>query len=145
MPNEITITINIPGLDRLISAVENLTTGKNTESLPLTCAQPANPYAPQQPILQQTPYTMPQQIPAPIAPAPIAPAPAAPIPVAPTVAPPAYTIDILSAAAAPLMAQGKQAELTGLLQSFGVQALTLLPQERYGEFATALRGLGAKL
>lgn len=64
---------------------------------------------------------------------------------APTATPPTYTIDVLSAAAAPLMAQGRQAELVNLLNSFGVQALTMLPPERFGDFATALRGLGAKI
>jgi hypothetical protein len=43
------------------------------------------------------------------------------------------------------MAQGRQQELIGLLQSFGVQALTQMPPNRYGEFATALRGLGAQI
>ena len=40
-------------------------------------------------------------------------------------------------------AKGQQAQ--ALLAQFGVQAVTQLPKERYGEFATALRGLGANL
>lgn len=44
-----------------------------------------------------------------------------------------------------MMDTGKQQELLALLGRFGVQALNFLPKEHYGEFATALRGLGAKL
>ncbi|HWQ98902.1 MAG TPA: hypothetical protein VN538_12540 [Clostridia bacterium] len=70
---------------------------------------------------------------------------APPAAVVPTAAAPSYTFDDLAHAAAPLMDAGKTPELQGLLRSFGVQALTQLPKERYGEFATALRGMGARL
>ena len=40
---------------------------------------------------------------------------------------------------------GKQQEVLALLAKFGVQALTMLPQEQYGNFATELRILGAKI
>jgi hypothetical protein len=43
------------------------------------------------------------------------------------------------------MDAGKTADLQALLKSFGVQALTQLPKEQYGAFATALRGLGARI
>ncbi len=58
---------------------------------------------------------------------------------------PAYTFDDLARAAGPLMDAGKTADLQALLKSFGVQALTQLPKEQYGAFATALRGLGARI
>lgn len=58
---------------------------------------------------------------------------------------PAYTFDDLARAAGPLMDAGKTADLQALLKSFGVQALTQLPKEQYGGFATALRGLGARI
>lgn len=64
---------------------------------------------------------------------------------APVAAAPAYTMDDLARAASALMDAGKQQQLVGLLGQFGVQALTQLPKERYGEFATALRGLGARI
>jgi len=57
----------------------------------------------------------------------------------------AYTQDQLSVAATQLMDAGRQPELIQLLQQFGVPALTLLPKEHYGEFATRLRALGAKI
>ncbi|MFA1819034.1 hypothetical protein ACDX78_02320 [Virgibacillus oceani] len=59
---------------------------------------------------------------------------------------PEYTFDQLAVAATQLMDAGKQNELLGLLNStFGVQALTELPKEQFGAFATKLRELGAKI
>lgn len=58
---------------------------------------------------------------------------------------PTYTYEDLARAAAPLMDAGKTADLQALLRSFNVQALTQLPKEQYGAFATALRGMGARL
>ncbi|MED1419049.1 hypothetical protein [Bacillus smithii] len=58
---------------------------------------------------------------------------------------PSYTMDQLAVAATQLMDAGKREELVQLLASFGVQALTALPKEQYGAFATKLRELGAKL
>jgi len=58
---------------------------------------------------------------------------------------PTYTLERLAVAATPLIDGGKRQEIVNLLNSFGVQALTQLPKERYGEFATALRQLGAKI
>lgn len=60
-------------------------------------------------------------------------------------APATYTMDQLAQAGTQLMDAGRQTDLINLLGSFGVQALTALPKERYGEFATALRQLGAKI
>lgn len=56
-----------------------------------------------------------------------------------------YTMEQLAAAATQLVDAGRRDEITGLLASFGVQALTALPKERYGEFATQLRALGARI
>lgn len=60
-------------------------------------------------------------------------------------APLAYTMDQLAVAATQLMDAGKRNDLVALLGSFGVQALTALPKEQYGAFATQLRAMGAKL
>lgn len=73
-------------------------------------------------------------------PQPAAPAPS--VPVAPT---PSYTIADLQKACAPLMDAGREQELVGLIHSFGAQFLTQIPKERLGEFATALRGMGAQI
>ncbi|GIN37823.1 hypothetical protein [Heyndrickxia oleronia] len=62
----------------------------------------------------------------------------------PTTAP-TYTMDQLAVAATQLVDANRRDELLQLLASFGVQALTQLPQEQYGAFATKLRELGAKI
>lgn len=62
----------------------------------------------------------------------------------PTAAP-TYQIADLARAAATLMDAGKQPQLLALLAQFGVQSLGQLKPEQFGQFATALRGLGAKL
>ncbi|WP_330948874.1 hypothetical protein [Virgibacillus sp. MG-45] len=56
-----------------------------------------------------------------------------------------YTMDQLAVAATQLMDAGKQQDLMSLLGQFNVQALTALPQEQYGAFATKLREMGAKI
>lgn len=58
---------------------------------------------------------------------------------------PTYTMDQLAVAATQLMDSGRQQELLDLLASFGIQALTQLPKDQYGAFATKLRELGAKI
>lgn len=71
-----------------------------------------------------------------------APPPAVPLATAPT-----YSLEQLAQAGADLLtrdpAKGQAAQ--ALLQQFGISAVTQLPKERYGEFATALRGLGANI
>lgn len=56
-----------------------------------------------------------------------------------------YTQDELAGAAMVLMDRGMQAQLQDLLAGFGVEALPMLPPEQYGNFATALRGMGAQI
>lgn len=58
---------------------------------------------------------------------------------------PSYTREDLSRAAITLMDKGQQAQLQQLVQSFGVNSLMELPLEQYGNFATALRGMGAEI
>jgi len=58
---------------------------------------------------------------------------------------PTYNMDQLAVAATQLMDSGKRDALISLLGEFNVQALTALPQEQYGAFATRLRELGAKI
>ena len=114
-----------------------------------------------QPVMQQAPV-VPTQPAAPVAPvqaaAPVASAqpavPTAPAqsvtPVAPTQATVpttsvTYTPDDLARAAFALMDSGRQQELIGLLQQFGVNAIPELKPEQFGTFATALRGMGAPI
>jgi hypothetical protein len=51
----------------------------------------------------------------------------------------------LAVAATQIVDAGHRADLVRLLNSFGVQALTALPKEQYGAFATQLRALEAKI
>lgn len=70
----------------------------------------------------------------------------APVTTVPTTAmPQTYTIEQLQVAAAGLSGMGKMPQVMGILQQFGIQAMTELPKERYGEFATALREAGAQI
>lgn len=64
----------------------------------------------------------------------------------PTTAP-TYTMEQLAVAATQLMDSPghSMTELTELLAQFGVQALTQLPKEQYGIFATHLRAKGARI
>lgn len=56
-----------------------------------------------------------------------------------------YTREEVSRAAASLLDAGKGTELVELLHRFGAQAITQLPEDKLGEFATGLRGMGAKI
>lgn len=93
---------------------------------------------------QAAPASSPTPAPAP-APTPAIPS-AAPASAVPTSAP-TYSIDDIARAGAALAQQGpdKIAALTGLLQQFGLQAVTQLRPEQMGPFVTALRGLGAQI
>lgn len=63
----------------------------------------------------------------------------------PTAAP-TYTLIELGNAAKGILDAGNVEKLKALLtDQFGVKALTELPSERYGEFATAIRAIGAKI
>ena len=86
-----------------------------------------------------------QTAPVQAAPVQMAPIQTAPVQTAPAVTSCTYSIEQIQSACAPLMDAGKQAELVGLLAQFGVQSLPMLPPEQYGAFATALRGLGARI
>ena len=68
---------------------------------------------------------------------PVTPAPTAPV------SAPTYTRDQLAKAATDTFMPNRMANLTNLLASFGVASLMDLPESRFGEFATALRNMGA--
>lgn len=71
--------------------------------------------------------------------------PTAPVAQAVPTAAPSYTMEQLAVAATQLVDAGQRDNLVALLGQFGVQALNVLPKEQYGNFANALRGMGAKL
>lgn len=117
---------------------------------PTAPAVPTPPTAPSFSAPPASPAVMPA--PAPVS-MPAAPAPAieafaqATPPKVPLAAAPEYTLDQLARAGASLMSLGpdKAQAAQALLQQFGIATVTALPRERYGEFATALRGLGASI
>lgn len=119
------------------------TAAPTTAAAPVTTSAPTVATAPSPTVPVTT--TVPVAAPAPVT---TQPAPAAnPAPqqtAVPTTAP-TYQIADLARAAATLMDAGKQPQLLALLAQFGVQSLGQLMPEQFGQFATALRGLRAKL
>ena len=133
---EFTINVHVTGMDKLAEAILSLLDKpdpKTAAAVAVPVAAPAAVPAPNAPV----------SAPAPVQPA-AAPT-AVPTQTAPVTTPTAYTFEQLQAAAGGLVALGKQADLLTLLGQFGVQAMTQLQQEQFGNFATALRGLGAKI
>lgn len=97
---------------------------------PVTPVQPAAPVAPAQPAVPTTPVQA---------------ATMAPVQATVPTTSVTYTPDDLARAAFALMDSGRQQELIGLLQQFGVNAIPELKPEQFGAFATALRGMGAQI
>ena len=93
--------------------------------------------------IQQTSVAVPPVQPAvPVQAPPVQTAPVAPV--EPTVEH-SYTLVDLANAAMTLMDMGMQTQLQNLLAGYGVEALPALPKNQYGNFATALRGMGANI
>lgn len=140
---EVNVTVKAP---ELAGAILSLAAAMTGAALPtpaqLPPAAPVKPVtpppAPVQAPVAPTPTAAPAAAPAPVQP------PAAP-PVVPTAAAPTYTRDQIMTAGAALIDAGKINELMGLLNAFGVQAVTQLKQEQLGAFATELRKLGAQI
>lgn len=143
--NEIKIVIE--GLNELTEAMKTLA---------LAVSGGTGQAGTQQIPMQTTPAAGMQTAPAPVAPPqtygqmPVLQAPAAQmsVPVTPvptTAMAQEYTLEQLQVAAAGLSSMGKMPQVMGILQQFGIQAMTELPKERYGEFATALREAGAQI
>ena len=135
--HDITITIKaderLLALGEKILAAINTKTGEGITSKPIVDSPKETVVHTTAPIQVQTiPITAPTQSTPVVQPAPTA----QPIP---------YTLEQLALAAAPLIDAGKGKELTDIVQSFGVVSLQQLPSEKYGEFATAIRGLGAQI
>ncbi len=118
-----------------------------TQSIPVTPVAPVTPITPVQsapvtPVAQPAPATLVQTTPAEqIVPA----TPAQPAMSTVPTTERTYSLDELANAAMTLMDKGMQNQLQELLASYGVEALPALPREMYGNFATALRGMGANI
>ena len=141
---EAKITIETPSLSQALNRLADAMTRHTVQPVPV-----APPTAPA--TVQTTPPA------APVAPPPAAPvAPANPIPPVSTVPPapaaplapaPSFTLEQIGKAGADLLRDNpnKYPELMALLGQFGVSVVDQLKPEQYGPFATALRGLGAKI
>ena len=135
------ITLDAPDLAKAISALAAALCKETTINLSA-------------PVIAPIPVqTAPVQAPtAPAAPVPVAAAPIAapavvpaPVPMLVPTTAPTYSLEQLAVAATPICDAGRRQEMVNLLGSFGVSALTQLSKEQYGAFATALRGMGAKI
>ena len=143
-----TVDVNIKASPELIEVLRSLVGAPKAAAPVRVAEQVPMPQPAPAPVAAPT-----AQVPAPVAPAPVAPAPVAPAPTPTPAEQPApvpttqqtYTMEQLAVAATQLVDAGRREELVGLLGQFGVQALTALPKEQYGAFATALRQMGAKI
>ena len=152
---EIKVIIEAPELSKAINNLATALSGRRELSSPAFTdeinakkgfVQPEPPVPvtpPQVPVQQPAAPTIPVEPPTvPTAPVQQVVAPAPTVPVAP---PQQYTLEQIMQAGAALMDANKMNELSGLLHTFGVAAVTQLKPEQFGAFATALRGLGAKI
>lgn len=144
------ITVNVTGLDNLAKAIFALANaaGNSKEETQMDAAKVA-------PVVQQTVVPTETVAPAattvPSAP-PVHPVPAAPVaqnaasavnPVPTATATPTYSMKQLAVAATGLIDAGKMQDVQNTLASLGAQTLMDLPQEKYGEFASAIKAIGA--
>ena len=142
------ITVNVTGLDNLANAIFALAkaAGNCKEETQMDAAKVAP--AVQQAVaptatITTVPSTPPVQDVQPVPTtqtAPTAP-PVNPVPTA--TATPTYTMEQLAVAATGLIDAGKMQDGQNTLASLGAQTLMDLPQEKYGEFASAIKAIGA--
>lgn len=146
------ITVNVTGLDNLANAIFALAkaAGNCKEETQVDAAKVApvvqQAVAPAETAAQTTttvPSTLPVQN-------------VQPVPTtqttqtAPTVSPvptatanPTYSMEQLAVAATGLIDAGKMQDVQNTLAALGAQTLMDLPQEKYGEFASAIKAIGA--
>lgn len=132
------ITVEFKDFEDMMYFARNLvSTVETKDKPPVQQAAPAMTQPVQQ-VAPATPQPVQTQQMVPVTPPPVQQAPV-------QTAAPSYSADDLARAAMTLMDSGRQGDLINLLAQFGTEALTQLPQEQYGAFATALRGLGAPI
>lgn len=153
------ITVNVTGLDNLANAIfalakaagnckeetqvdaTKVTPVMQQAVAPTETAAPTTTTVPSTPPVQNVqpvPTTQTAQA------APVAQntAPAA-SPVPTVTATPTYTMEQLAVAATGLIDAGKMQDVQNTLAALGAQTLMDLPQEKYGEFASAIKAIGA--
>lgn len=141
---EVTATEIVTAINNLADVIGKIGTPVITSIV--TKAEPVNPEpvqaAPQPAPVVPAPELQPVSTAAPM-PTPT-PAPQ-PVQAAPEPQQKAITIDMLAAAGAPLVDQGKMQQLMALLNKYGVQAITQLTPDKYDAFAADLRAIGAQI
>lgn len=149
------ITVNVTGLDNLANAIFALAKAagncKEETQVDATKVAPVvqQTVAPAETAAQTTttvPSTPPVQNVQPVPTTQTAQtAPATPTvsPVPTATAAPTYSMEQLAVAATGLIDAGKMQDVQNTLASLGAQTLMDLPQEKYGEFASAIKAIGA--
>lgn len=147
------ITVNVTGLDNLVNAIFALAKAAgNCKEETQVDASKVTPVVQQAvaPTETAAPTTVPSAPPVqnaqPISPTQTAQtAPATPTvsPVPTATATPTYSMEQLAVAATGLIDAGKMQDVQNTLASLGAQTLMDLPQEKYGEFASAIKAIGA--
>ena len=141
------ITVKAEGLEKAINVLAQAISNQSIGDITATRVQPKQEAPPEvAPVKLKVPkQEEPKQEVAPVKQeTPKQEAPAQAVPAVPT-SNPSFTMDQLAVAATQLMDAGKRDDIINLLSTFNVQALTGLPKDQYGTFATSLRGMGAKL
>ena len=149
------ITVNVIGLDNLANAIFALAKAagncKEETQIDATKVAPVvqQTVAPAETAAQTTttvPSTPPVQNVQPVPTTQTAQtAPATPTvsPVPTATATPTYSMEQLAVAATGLIDAGKMQDVQNTLAALGAQTLMDLPQEKYGEFASAIKAIGA--
>ena len=142
------ITVNVTGLDNLANAIFALAnaTGNCKEETQVDATKVT-------PVVQQAvaptattttvPSTPPVQNVQPVPTTQTAQTAPTVSPVPTATATPTYSMEQLAVAATGLIDAGKMQDVQNTLAALGAQTLMDLPQEKYGEFASAIKAMGA--
>nr|DAE57188.1 MAG TPA: hypothetical protein [Caudoviricetes sp.] len=146
------ITVNVTGLDNLANAIFALAkvAGNCKEETQVDATKVApvvqQAVAPAETAAQTTttvPSTLPVQNVQPVPTTQTAQTAPTVSPVPTATATPTYSMEQLAVAATGLIDAGKMQDVQNTLVSLGAQTLMDLPQEKYGEFASAIKAMGA--
>lgn len=146
------ITVNVTGLDNLANAIFALAKAagncKEETQVDATKVAPVvqQAVAPAEAAAQTTttvPSTLPVQNVQPVPTTQTAQTAPTVSPVPTATATPTYSMEQLAVAATGLIDAGKMQDVQNTLVSLGAQTLMDLPQEKYGEFASAIKAMGA--
>lgn len=146
------ITVNVTGLDNLANAIFALAKAagncKEETQVDATKIAPVvqQAVAPAETAAQTTttvPSTPPVQNVQPVPTTQTAQTAPTVSPVPTATATPTYSMEQLAVAATGLIDAGKMQDVQNTLVSLGAQTLMDLPQEKYGEFASAIKAMGA--